>query len=384
MRVRGVLFQIHLWTGLVLCAPLVVIGLTGSVLVFHHELNDILLPKMPIASLGEAKSPGALLEAAAAVAPRELRATFVSIDEEQGKPARVRFQMPGQQPGPGATGLQVFLDPSTASVIGTYERLGMVEPLSTLHRLHGNFLIAGRDGRELVGWFGVAMLGLGMTGLVLWWPKAGKWRQAFLVKRGARGLRLHRDLHGAAGIWMWLVFVVVSFTGVFIAFPQTVTAGIHMVFPGRDLRATANAIKVKPIEVGSSMALDDAVAIAAAAVPGTRFYFAQLPQKSDQPLRIALIGPDYRHGQPFVTAFIDPWTAQIIELRDPRQFTAGETIQAWQRALHEGEGAGWIYKILVFFSGLLPLLFSATGATMWVLKRRAKRPATRVLDVLAG
>src|SRR5437868_824573 len=69
--------------------------------------------------------------------------------------------------------------------------------LTFAHQLHGNFLL-GRDGRGLVvGWLGVAMLTLGITGLVLWWPKKGQWKNAFLVRRAASGLRLHRELHAA-------------------------------------------------------------------------------------------------------------------------------------------------------------------------------------------
>ena len=55
------------------------------------------------------------------------------------------------------------------------------------------------------GWLGVAMLALGVTGLVLWWPKRGQWKYAFLVRRTAKGLRFHRELHAATGIWIFVV-----------------------------------------------------------------------------------------------------------------------------------------------------------------------------------
>ena len=62
----------------------------------------------------------------------------------------------------------------------------------------------GRDGRTFVGWLGVAMLVLGLTGLVLWWPKRGQWKYAFFVRRTATGLRFHRELHAATGIWIFV------------------------------------------------------------------------------------------------------------------------------------------------------------------------------------
>ncbi len=58
------------------------------------------------------------------------------------------------------------------------------------HDLHGHIFIPGGLGREIVGWLGVAMLVLGCSGLYLWWPKPGQWKQAFMVRRTAKGLRL--------------------------------------------------------------------------------------------------------------------------------------------------------------------------------------------------
>ena len=45
---------------------------------------------------------------------------------------------------------------------------------------------------------------------------------------------------------------------------------------------------------------------------------------------------------------------------------------AWQHALHAGEGFGPVWKMLVFLSGLLPLLFSVTGILMWLLRRHRR------------
>ena len=76
----------------------------------------------------------------------------------------------------------------------------------------------------MIGWFGVVMLLLGLSGIVLWWPKRGAWKFAFGVRKRAKGYLFHRDLHGAVGIWLWLVFIIVSFSGVVIAFPDTAKA----------------------------------------------------------------------------------------------------------------------------------------------------------------
>ena len=44
LKWRKLLFQIHLWCGLVIGAILLVVGLTGSILVYYHELSEAQSP----------------------------------------------------------------------------------------------------------------------------------------------------------------------------------------------------------------------------------------------------------------------------------------------------------------------------------------------------
>ena len=238
--------------------------------------------------------------------------------------------------------------------------------LGFVHTLHANFFLSDR---RFVGWLGVAMVVLGISGLVNWWPPRRRWREGFVVRRKARGIVLYRQLHGAAGIWAYVVFIVVSLSGVYLAFPQTLRDAVNIVTPTRDLRALAAAMKVEYVAGATAMPVDDAVALAAQSVPEARVDFVGLPSRPDQPYRITLLRAGQNRGEPAVTVFVDPWTRQIVKTFDPRNYSAGETALAWQHALHAGEGAGPLWKLLVFVIGFLPLLFSITGVWMWWLKR---------------
>jgi uncharacterized iron-regulated membrane protein len=370
--VRRILGLIHLWIGLILCLPLAIIGLTGSVLVFEHELEDLFGPEPQRASDGPSRPIAEIVEAAGAAAPKGFAPLFFVAPEEAGDPAVVRFGQPGRG-GPGG-GVQVLVDPAALTVLGRRSPNNQ-SLLRQIFLLHANLLVRDRSGREVVGWLGIVMLALGVSGLVLWWPRAGRWRAAFSVKRGARGVRLHRDLHGATGIWGLVVFIVVSFSGVYLAFPQTTGAVIKSVMPARDLRATAQAIRVQPVRGAERMSADAAVAMAQAAVPDAEFRAVALAGRPDQPYRVSLAPPGHEHGAPIIAVFVDPWAQRVIEVRDPRAYNAGETVMAWQHALHAGAGLGWVWKVLVFLSGLLPTLFAITGFSMWMLKRRSRRTA---------
>jgi uncharacterized iron-regulated membrane protein len=370
-RLRRVLRLAHLWMGVSLLIPLVAIGVSGSVLVFNHEIAAVTNPQGYTATgEGDLRPLGEILATALPFAPDGSAPTMIVIPEERGEPSIVRFQRRGVQ---GPDGIhQVLLDPATLQVFGDapFANDGFMR---VMHRLHGNLLITGGNGRDSVGWLGVVMLALGISGLIMWWPKPKTWRAAFTVARGVKGHRLQHEIHGAIGIWSWLVFIVVSFSGVYIAFPQATGDLIRVFFPARDMRVNLNAAQVQPIPGTHPIGLDEAAQLALASAPDTCIWTARFPARPDQPYRFGLIRAGHEHGQPAVTVAIDPWNSMAFDLQDPKDFTFGETIMAWQRGLHAGEGLGWIWKILVALSGLLPIAFGLTGCAMWLMRRRARR-----------
>jgi uncharacterized iron-regulated membrane protein len=369
---RRLIRQLHLWAGLALCVPFVMLGLTGSILVFEDELKGAFDPAADHPAAGGAARPASeIIAAARAVAPAGLVPVGYTAPPEAGALATVRLA-PARRDAPGADAVRVKLDPVSLEAI--------VEPPDSFFRqiffLHSTLLLKNREGRQLVGWLGVAMLFMGVSGLVNWWPRRNRWHRAFAVSRNARGFRLYRELHGAAGIWGLAVFVIVSFAGVYLAFPETVRSVVDPVFPARDLRARVAAVGVAPVAGAEPLSVDGALDLARAGVPGTRPLSAFLPTRPDQPFRISLLSAGQERGAPTVTVLVDPWAHQVVEILDPRQFTIAERLLAWQHALHAGQALGCAWKLLVFLCGFLPLLFVVSGAAMWWL-RRLRRTAPR-------
>jgi uncharacterized iron-regulated membrane protein len=362
---RGLLGRLHLWVGIVLCVPLVVLGLTGSILVFEDELRTLFEASGHPGASGAPRPVADIVAAATRAAPAGFRPTLYRAPQEAGDDAIVRLQ-PASHAAARSRGMIVRVDPVSLAV--AHGRSG-TDPLRWLAALHANMLLQNPTGRPLVGWLGVAMLMLGATGVVNWWPRPRRWRAAFTIRRGARGLLLNRELHGAVGIWSLVVFMAVSFSGVYLAFPQAIRAGIDMVTPVRDLRGMINGVRVTPREGAAPLGIDQAIAVARAGAPDRIVRFVTLPARPDQPYRVSLVEPGQANGTPTVTAIVDPWTGTVAQMIDPRDLGGIAKFFAWQRALHAGAGLGWVWKILVCLSGLLPLLFVITGIRIWWLKR---------------
>jgi uncharacterized iron-regulated membrane protein len=401
--IRYWLQQIHLWVGLVLVLPLVLMGVTGSVLVYAHDIEHLLGDDGPQATTpGEWRSPAEIVAAVQAANTEAGRMPIaVRWPAEIGEPAAVRLsrpgmagerpqmrsgnQTPGQQGGaqgavptvsPFAGSQQFLVDPVSLQILDSQQTMGGW--VRVFHDLHGRLMISGGLGRELVGWLGIAMLLLGTTGMIIWWPRNGQWKNAFTFRWKTRGTRFHRDMHGAVGIWSLALFMLVNFTGVYIAFPQQTGAIITAIWPARDMRAAMFQARVERPQSGQqAIALDDAVALALSRAPEARFLNAFLPSRPDQALRIGLVRGVPEDGAPGITVLIDPWRHSVIDVFDPKTFSTGETIIAWQRALHYGTGLGGIYKLLVFLSGVIIPIFAVTGTLMWWIKRRNRRATER-------
>ncbi|MEP6828720.1 MAG: PepSY-associated TM helix domain-containing protein [Rhizomicrobium sp.] len=391
--VRWLMFQVHMWVGLVLGVLLGLLGLSGSILVYDDAIVEMLAPVPQAAAKGEALSLDKIVEAARGAAGRG--AMQIALAREPGEAVSVRVTQPragegvrgdghgerrtperqqvgrqaGAQGGPPGQqpATQVFIDPVSGAVLGT--RKAQLPPiLAFAHQLHGNFFM-GREGRQFVGWMGVAMLILGCTGLVLWWPKRGQWKYAFFVRRTAKGLRFHRELHAATGIWIFVVFMIVSFSGVAIAFPNTMTmlSGRTAATPTYNLREGPS---IEPLEGATAIGAAEALAIAQKTLPDATPTSITIPVRRDRTIVVNMLAS----GAVGAGVYIDPWRGQVVATRDPSQI-----FLAWQRPLHQGLGLGAIWKLLVFFSGLVPALFVFTGIAMWLQKRKRHLPMSAVL-----
>jgi uncharacterized iron-regulated membrane protein len=361
---RKTVETLHLWTGLVLCIPMILIGLSGSVLLVQREILNLSVPRA--SATGPSQSIARVIEAARSAVPG-VRANWVELPSSPGRPAAVQFAVARR---PLRT-VEVYVDPVSLKVLGTSDVVRRGPIMSVIVNLHEFLMMPSHFGLALVGWIAVAMTLMGISGLILWWPRQGRWLRAFLVARGARGLRLHLDLHHAVGIWGLLLFLTLSVSGIYLAFPQTVSSAVRIVLPPHRSAAGPERIGIRPNWPNDP---DQAVALAMSAVPNARVTGIQLPGASGTPYVAQLEITGFGPAVPPITVTMDRQSADIISIDDPRGYSAAERFLNLLYALHFSVGLGAAWTVLVFVSGLLPLFLAVTGSTIWWKKRQARRP----------
>lgn len=372
-QVRSILFQVHMWIGLVLGVLFVAVSLSGSILVYDDKLTEWMEPSPPAVTGGQ-RLPLIFLANAArsAVQAPDNAQVQVLLPAEPGQAAMVRLEgksraVPASLEKPA--NLLVYIDPPTGQVLDV-RRDGRLPVFQWLHQFHGSLKL-GRDfGRPLVGWLGVGMVLLGVTGIVLWWPKRGQWKYAFLVRSTATGLRFHRELHAAAGIWMFVGFMAVSFSGVAITFPQTMRAIV-----GADTPAPVP--DVEPVPDVKRTVPDAALLIAQKQMPDAQVRSVTIPAEPTKPYAVAFASRFGTTG----TVYVNPYNGEVIAVRDLANNGGGDSFMALQRPMHDGQGSlGAVWEFLVFLAGLVPLLFVITGTIMWLKKRKRHIPMSTMTD----
>ena len=156
--VRRSLLALHQWVGLTGGLFLVVISVSGSALVFENEIDRALNRSTSFVTPGAQPLPLETLIARVQAAYPTDQVTGVRIAEKPDQAYELSLR--SRQ---GA-----MVDPYTGAVLGLRDH--ETSFARWVHLLHTRF-VAGETGEMMVGGFSVAMLGLAITGMVLWWPR---------------------------------------------------------------------------------------------------------------------------------------------------------------------------------------------------------------------
>lgn len=366
-RARVLVRQIHLWLGLSVGLLFVVLGLTGSALVFYTGIDAALHPAIQAGQNGPA--PG--WNSPAWNSPAWDRALATGSTRWHGAHGKWTFEVTGEDgaiparyyPAPGHHGDRemVWFSPDGTRIVRAEPWGGYL--MSWIYDLHMQ-LLAGEFGSQVVGWSGIAMLVLLVSGVLAWWPR-GSWRKALAFKRDAAPIRRLRDLHKLSGLWsMGLLFVLVA-TGVLLALPAVTQA----------LLAPAAVPAPTSVERGGrQITIVEALGASRRALPDGRVVFVDVPGARNGSIRVRIQVPGDPHRRfPGSYVFVDRFSGRVLAVHDIRHAGTGTAVASWIRTLHDGTVLGMATRVLAVLLGFVPALLCATGILHWLRRRAAAR-----------
>lgn len=348
---RRVLFQVHLWVGLIAGVYVLVISVTGAALVFRIDLQRALHPHLFTApTAGVLAGPVTIMESVSRVYPGH---NLSGVDAPT--TARPTYLAYVTTPGRFAT---VLIDPVSAAVLGELPEHSVVRTLQDLHY----DLLAGRPGRIVNGLGAAAVLVMGITGACLWWPGQKTWRRALRIDFTRRGHWFWWEMHRAVGIWSVVLVLMWAITGLHFAFPAMARSLIASVSPLTPNRAPASAASSAGATPPSWREM---IAIAQREHPGGHVARVVLPfgERGAFLVMFADVSPTPAFAQ-LDSVHLDRFSGARLPA-DAAPRTIGDTLVRAIAPAHVGSFGGLPIRIIWFVFGLMPAVLFVTGFVVW-------------------
>ncbi|MEO8255750.1 MAG: PepSY-associated TM helix domain-containing protein [Acidobacteriota bacterium] len=350
---RRVLFQVHLWVGVLAGLYIFLVCVTGAALVFRIDMQraiypDLFTPQVP----GPPVNAVDVMETVAREYPGE-RVSGVDAPTTA-RPTYLAYA------GSGNRFRTLLLDPVSAELLG---ELSDQSFLRTLQDLHFD-LLAGRTGRLVNGIGAIVMLAMSATGLVVWWPGRSRWRRAFSVDFRRQWKRVTWDLHSAVGIWTVLLVMMWAVTGIYFAFPGAFRAAVNRVSSLTVTRAPQS----DPAPAGQAAAPTWRTLIESARRHAPGLHVARVVVPANASAAFLVMFSSVRPtpvGAELTPVYLDQYTGELLPQSATAGRTSGDIVMAWVVPLHVGSFGGLGVRIAWLVLGLSPPLLFVTGFIMW-------------------
>jgi uncharacterized iron-regulated membrane protein len=360
MKLRSVLFWMHLACGVVAGVVIFIMSVTGALLTYQRQMTAWadMRGYWREPSEGVKRLPADELLAKVTRAQPDLAPTTIVIRSAPGAPASLAA-------GPGR---QVFVNPYSGAVLGEGNGQGMRDFFRTLVEWHRYVAMAGDSratGRAITGASNLMFLFIVLSGLFLWWPRT--WTSATLrnilwFRGGLSSKARDFNWHNTIGFWSAIPLAIVVAGGVVISYPWA-TALVYQAYgeqppapgggaaargggpggraggpgernggPGADQRENA--------EIPANVPLETLLAKAEGQMPDWKTISVALPSGNAPRVVLTLDAGD--GGQPHkrATLMLNRRTGAVERWEPYSSQSAGRRARTWLRFAHTGEVYG--------------------------------------------
>lgn len=364
ISVRALARRIHLWLGLSLGGLFALIGVTGSILVFYVDLDDALRPEIKLSGSAAPPCWEHVLATARATYPDKTGPWRFEVTDRGGDiPAR--YYAPRERAGRDFAPMMVWFSADGARVLrrdywGDYA-------VTWIYDLHHRLLLQS-TGAKILGWSGIAMLLLLISGLVAWWPRPGALGKALRVKRNASPIRKLYDAHKVVGLASLGLLVLLAATGILLAMPKESAA---VLTPALGAASASPAISAsRPFGPQARISVDRAAAVARQALPDARLVWIETPAVDHGAYRLRMQAdgdPSARFPHSFVWVAAD--SGRVLAIINAREANPHDQLLNWLHPLHDGSAGGLPGRLLVLLAGLAPGHLLIVGVLRWRLRK---------------
>ena len=370
MGLKKIFVKIHLWLGLASGIVLMVVALTGSILVFEKEIDELVnhdFYSVKVPENVERKPLDHLMQQV------HLFDTSIRISNIRLLTAAPSHTVIFTCKKRNET-VNVAVNPYSGQVIRAiyYDR----RFFSVVLKIHRQ-LLAGKTGKTITGISCICFVTLILTGLVLWWPTKYKaLKQRVKIKWNGSSRRFNWGLHAVAGFYVHLFLLCIGITGLVFGF-QWVNKTIFMIFDGKPmskLEIPANRI-LQPMPDGYFEKLYQQT--------NSRLNYngqinISIPTKDSLSITVTKENLESHRANIVDFLYFEKGTGHLLHERLYKNESRGMKARKLVFPIHTGQLYGWPTKLIAFVSCLVAFSLPITGFRIWL--RRNKNNKRRKKD----
>lgn len=355
-RLRAALLKIHLWVGMAAALFLFALGLSGALLTFE----DIIDPALNASSwyVRPQGTPLQLTQITQAMRQAFPRSPIEELVLPQKPDDTVKFlvlQSDGREVG-------IFVNPYTGEIVGRNSDQ-QFRPMLAIRQFHTHLLIQRRSGHMILTIAACCLLGLAVTGIVLWWP-----RKIFKLRSRPPHNAVF-DLHQVLGLWSSACVLVFALTGIAIGFEDQVN---QWAFAVSHMQPAAWPTTKPPAAGVPPLSPDELLAKAESIAPGARPVVLDFGDSPNDPVLVIMKFPEDHLGRTHV--ILDRYTGDVLRFDNTRAMpVALKYARLWNQEIHTGDIFGWPTRILASIFSLAVATLAVTGPWIWWNRNRAER-----------
>lgn len=378
IKLRKWAFVLHRYIGLVIGLVLIIIGMTGSVLVFQREIDAFVISQR-FGQIIVPENQAEKIIPVEAIIDRvkdkfkdqpETSVRAIAIPNKLSNPYVATVQLKNKRL------TQVYVNPYLGEIMGIRDRdsswIGI-----TLD-LHRKFL-AGKTGEAIAGFVALFLFILCITGIALWkgWRNLG---QGFKIAWAANPMRLNLDIHHVSGIVTVVFLTAIAFTGFYWSFTDQTKPIIYAATftPEPSIPVSKLIAGKSPLALSAILEKSDTV------FPNAATTFITFPQKPKDVIRIGKKQATESVENGNTRIWLDQYSGKVLQVQDGLNLSRATAVISSFIPMHFGTFGGIPTRILYVFVGLSPLLLFVTGANMFKTRKWGKSHKKEVRDLLVS
>lgn len=362
MTLRRILLVLHLWAALLASVFLLLLGATGSFMVYEREIDHVLNRR---------------LVAVRPASPR-LNLTDLLTRLEMSHPGQTVTEIEFSQqpdvadevyldPGNGAEGMVITVDQYTGRVLGDARTANTF--VNSVHQFHTHLRMdKHREAAKLIlGMASLFLLFLSCSGIILWWR-----RKLFRISWRDSGKRINFDVHNVLGVWSALFLFLFALTGVAMTWEGAFNHLLNRVLPAGSMPERRRVSQ--PPHGAAALSPDAIVTAARATLPGAEV--AAVDMSPGEPVDVRMKFPEDRTPIGRSRVLLDPSTGNVLSKVSTRSAPLAFKIsRMWIREIHTGDIFGWPTRLLACVMSLILPIMTITGSLIWWNRNRKLLPA---------